>query len=198
MEQVTPEVQPEVVTEVKTEVTPEVTPEPEKVVSTNTDTKVEPEVKAEKEIMIPKERFDEVNEKYKGLASQMAEMQKAKEAMEAQLAEMKTASESTSTTIKETTEKLESQVKQYETVISEMYSTKLETVPEEYHDLIPEGSAEQKLAFINKLEQKGLLKKVKAVEIGTPLNHSANENQAERVKKMNPLQALASYYSQGK
>jgi seryl-tRNA synthetase len=192
MEHETPEVKPEAQAEVK----PEAVETDE---STNINTNVETETKAEKEIMIPKERFDEVNGKYKELSSQMKEMQKAKEAMESQLAEMKNASEKTTSSIKETAEKLETQVKQYETVMTEMFTTKLETVPDEYHDLIPEGTAEQKLAFINKLEQKGLLKKAaKQVELGTPLNHSANENQAERVKKMNPLQALASYYSQGK
>ncbi|MDF2010203.1 hypothetical protein [Priestia megaterium] len=174
--------------------------------STEVETKVEteqgvqtettPEVKTEaKPIMIPKERFDEVNGKYKELSGQLSEMQKAKEAMEQQLAEMQKANETTSSSIQQTTEKLEGQVKQYETLIGEMVTTKLQAIPEDMHDLIPEGlSTEQKLAWINKAEGKGLFKKQKTVEIGTPLNHSSEQDTTERMKKMNPLQLFASYY----
>lgn len=180
-------------------------------IETNTETKVvtetvtepvtETKVETKKDIMIPKERFDEVNGKYKELSSQVAEMQKAKEAMEAQLAEMKKASEATQSSITETTSKLEDQVKSYETLMNEMVQTKLQAIPEEMQDLIPEGlSTEQKLAWINKAEAKGLFKKEEKpkVVVGQPLNHSSEQDRAERMKKMNPLQLLASYYGDSK
>lgn len=175
----------EVETKVETEQKPEVEVTPE----------TKPETETKKDIMIPKERFDEVNGKYKELSGQLSEMQKAKEAMEQQLAEMQKANETTSSSIQQTTEKLEGQVKQYETLINEMVTTKLQAIPEDLHELIPEGlSAEQKLSWINKAEGKGLFKKQKAVEIGTPLNHSSEQETTERMKKMNPLQLFASYY----
>jgi uncharacterized coiled-coil DUF342 family protein len=183
-------------------------------VETDTETKVDSQVKDEtgvedkvetkeetkKDIMIPKERFDEVNGKYKELSAQVKAMEEAKEAMEAQLAEMKQASEQTNTSISETTEKLEGQVKQYETLLNEMVSTKLQAIPEDMQELIPEGlSTEQKLSWINKAESKGLFgKKAQQVEIGKPLNHSSEQDKAERMKKMNPLQLLASYYGDSK
>lgn len=184
-------------------------------VQTGTDTQLEGETKAdvngqtrtetstdekpESRIMIPKERFDEVNQKYKELAVQVEEMQKAKEAMEAQLQQMKQASEQTSSSIKETTEKLEGQVKQYENLMNQMLETKLQSIPEEMQELIPEGlNTEQKLAWINKAESKGLFKPKEKVVIGQPLNHSADLEQKERYKKMNPIQLLASYYGERK
>lgn len=165
-------------------------------VEENTETK--PETK--KEIMIPKERFDEVNGKYKELASQMEEMKQAKEQMEQMLAEMKEKQEGTQSTIAETTSKLEAQVQNYEAVMNELVQTKLETVPKELHELIPEGlTVEQKLSWLNKAEAKGLFKTQTAkVVVGQPLNHSSEQDKTERMKKMNPLQLLASYYGENR
>lgn len=166
-----------------------------------TDTKPEGETKTDdkKKIMIPKERFDEVNQKYKELASQLEEMKKAKEEMERQLAEMKQASEQTRITIQETTSKLEEQVKHYEALMNEMVETKLKQIPENMRDLVPEGlSIEQKLAWINKAEAKGLFKKPQQVVIGQPLNHSSEQDKVERMRKMSPLQLLSSFYASNK
>jgi septal ring factor EnvC (AmiA/AmiB activator) len=179
-------------------------PEPVKTepdVSTNTETKEEVKTEPKKDIMIPKERFDEVNGKYKELSTQIKDMQDAKAEMEKQLADMKEASEKTSTSITETTSKLEGQVKQYETLIGEMVTQKMAGIPEEMQDLIPDGlSSEQKLSWLNKAEAKGLFKKEekpKAV-IGQPLNHSSEQDKSERIKKMNPLQLFTSYYGEKK
>lgn len=189
------------------------TQELDTVVSTNTNTNTEvitepitepgtkPEVVVEtkKEVMIPKERFDEVNGKYKDLATQMEDMKKAKADMEKVLSDIQTANEVNKSTIAETTSKLEKQVQSYESIMNEMVATKLQTIPEDLHELIPEGlSLEQKLSWINKAESKGLLKKQPQVVVGQALNHSSDQDKAERIKKMNPLQALASYYSQAK
>lgn len=180
----------------------------EPVVETPTEpvTPVTPEVPAEPtpepkpEVMIPKDRFDEVNKKQKELSKQVKEMEEAKAAMAAQLEEMKKSSEETQASILETTKKLEGQVNQYETVMTELVTTKLSAIPEDMRDLIPDGlSTEQKLAWINKAESKGLFKKQQTtVAVGTPLNHSSEVDKAERVRKMNPLQALAAYYSEKK
>lgn len=153
---------------------------------------------SEKEIMIPKERFDDVNNKYKTLSAQVEKMQKDKEEMERLLQDMKQESEKTTSSIEDTTAKLETQVKQYESLMNEMVETKLKAVPEEMHDLVPDGlTVEQKLAWLNKAEAKGLFKKEQPV-IGTPLNHSAELQQKEKMKSMNPLQLLSSFYSEKK
>lgn len=194
------EVKEEVVTpEVEVTTKEEVKTEPE--VVTNTETKEEVKAEPKKDIMIPKERFDEVNGKYKELSTQIKEMQDAKAEMEKQLAEMKDASEKTSSSLQDTTSKLEGQVKQYETLMGDMVTQKLAGIPEEMHDLIPEGlSAEQKLSWLGKAEAKGLFKKEEKPKptIGQPLNHSSEQDKAERIKKMNPIQLFTSYYGEKK
>lgn len=158
---------------------------------------VAPPVEAPKEVMIPKGRFDEVNNKQKELAGELEQMKQAKLAMEKELANMKLASEGTQNSIKETTEKLQSEVEKYKTLMGEMVASKLQAIPEDMHDLVPEGlSDEQKIAWISKAEEKGLFKKQAQVVVGTPLNHSSNTE--EKVQKMNPLQALVSFYSGSK
>lgn len=186
-EEVSPEAIPstEPGTEVKPEVKEEVKPE----------VKGNPEPETKKDIMIPKERFDEVNGKYKELAGQLEQMQKDKEDMEKLVSSLKESSDASTSSVKETAEKLEGQVKKYESLIENMVEAKVKTIPEEYTELIPEGlSSEQKLAWITKAEEKGLFKKEK-VKIGEPLNHSSDQEQSEKIKKMNPLQLFASYYS---
>lgn len=173
-------------------VTSVVTPEPPV-------TPVTPVVEPEKEIMIPKTRFDEVNSKHKELAGQLATMEASKLAMEKEIADMKLASEGTQTSIKETTEKLTSEVEKYKTLVGEMVASKLQAIPEDMQDLVPtELSDEQKIAWISKAEEKGLFKKQAQVVVGTPLNHSSNADALDKVQKMNPLQALVSFYSGSK
>src|SRR5690606_6377506 len=130
-----------------------------------------------KEIMIPKERFDEVNVKYKEVAGQLTELQKAKQDMEAQLEEIKKAEEAKKASVAEVTTKLEEQVKSYQSVIESMVEAKIQTIPEDMQDLIPEGlTTEQRLSWLNKADEKGLFKKkVAQVEIGKPLNHSSEQ-----------------------
>lgn len=151
--------------------------------------------KADKDIMIPKERFDEVNNKYKELSNQMKAMEEAKNSMEKQIAEMKESNTANSTEVDETTKKLEGQVEQYESVMNELIDTKMQAIPEEMQDLIPDGlSVEQRLSWINKAEEKGLFRKQNNVVVGQPLNHSSEQEKAEKLSKMNPRQLFASVY----
>lgn len=160
----------------------------------------EVQVEPKKEIMIPKERFDEVNGKYKELATQMEELKQAKAEVDRLLEDMKQQQEGTQTTLAENTSKLEAQVQSYETLMNEMVETKLQALPTELHELVPEGlTIEQKLSWINKAEAKGLFKKqTQQVVVGQPLNHSSEHDKVERMRKMNPLQLLTSYYGESR
>lgn len=163
------------------------------------DTKQNPEVTNEKEVkettqepkdktlqekdhMIPKTRFDEINAKYKELADKVAEYEKAKAEEERvkaeELGEFEKLYKTTQKdldTIRENSSKAEERATQLESVINELVENKLNNVPEEYRDLIPEGiSAEEKLKWISKAESKGLFKKSAGnVEIGKPMNGQA-------------------------
>jgi len=133
------------------------------------------------EIMIPKTRFDEINNKYKELADKVAEFEQAK-AEEAkkkaeELGEFEKLYKSTAQDLegyKAKTTQAEDRAKQLENVVNELVENKLRDIPEDYKELIPEGmSAEEKLAWISKAESKGLFKKSADVEIGKPMNNGA-------------------------
>lgn len=66
-------------------------------------------------------------------------------------------------------------IKEYEDLINKMVETKMEQVPEDYKDLIPDNlDLKGKLSWLEKAEAKGLFtkeeKKKPNVEIGKPLN----------------------------
>jgi ribonucleoside-triphosphate reductase len=134
------------------------------------------------EIMIPKTRFDEINKKYKDLADKVAEFEKVKQETEKkkaeELGEFEKLYKETSKEIdgyKSKSTQAEERAKHLETVVNELIENKLKDVPDEFKELIPDGmSAEEKLAWINKAESKGLFKKATGtVEIGKPMNFGA-------------------------
>jgi len=182
-------------TETKVEVNEQVETEP----STKEEVKTESKENNKDDIMIPKKRFDEINNKYKQLAQQIKDLkneQKPEPEVKEEVKEEPTAKEEV---VNPKLEALEKQVEGFQTVIKEMYDSKLKSVPEEMQELIPEGlTVEQKLSWINKAEEKGLFKKQTNVVIGQPLNHSSEQEKKERIKKLNPLQLLSSYYGESK
>lgn len=182
----------EVITETETKDGAEITSE--------VKAEVVDEVKTEKEIMIPKERFDEVNDKYKELAGQFDEIKGLKEKLEAQVGTLTTETTGTKSAVDETNSKLEKQVEKYDALLGTMYSEKLKTVPEDFHEIIPQSlTTEEKLSWITKAEEKGLFgKKEVTVTVGQPLNHSAEQSTKEAQKRMNPIQLLANYYGVSK
>ena len=152
------------------------------------------------ENMIPKSRFDEINSKYKEMMEKFEAMESEKsKAEQERLAKEKEEAEKRGEfeklyrekeaevegllTFKERAEALES-------VINEMVDTKLATIPEDYHDLIPANlTAEQKLSWINKAESKGMFK-VAGEE--TTIGESTNrKNDTKRdVSKMSAMEKL--------
>ncbi len=183
-------------TETKTE--PEVKVDEQIQTETKTEEPVKTETKDEKEIMIPKERFDEVNNKYKGLQKELddlkAEAQKPKEEKKEEKVEKEPDAEPE---VNPQIEALQKQLQEFQGVVDGMVTQKTESIPEEMRDLIPEGlTAQQKLDWINKAEEKGLFKKQSNVTVGQPLNHSSEQETTEKMGKMNPLQLFASYYTQ--
>lgn len=167
----------------------------------NTDNGVEDNTDKDTNIMIPKHRFDEVNNNYKALKQEVENLKNASKKEEPEQVKEEVKQETKQEVQEDKTspeiEALEEKVKQFETVIDSMVTSKVQTIPEDYRELIPEGlTSEQKLNWINKAEEKGLFKEKEKpkVTIGQPLNHSANQKQETDAKKMNPIQLFASYY----
>lgn len=78
-------------------------------------------------------------------------------------------------TLKKDIESRDLKITQYEELITKLVETKLEQIPEEYKELIPDNlELTQKLSWLEKAEAKGLFnkeeKKKPNVEIGKPMN----------------------------
>lgn len=168
----------------------------------NTDNK---KADKDKEIMIPKSRFDEVNNAYKELKAKLAELEETQKKKEQEEAEKRGEFESLYNQTKADLEKVtqnykttQKRVEVLEGVINELLEAKLENIDEKYHDLIPENlTPEQKLAWVVKAEKKGLFGNTNAeIPLGEPTNPKAKEE--VNVDKMNPLQLLLTGYSKRK
>ena len=168
----------------------------------NTDNK---KADKNKEIMIPKSRFDEVNNAYKELKAKLAELEETHKKKEQEEAEKRGEFESLYNQTKADLEKVtqnykttQKRVEVLEGVINELLEAKLENIDEKYHDLIPENlTPEQKLAWVVKAEKKGLFGNTNAeIPLGEPTNPKAKEE--VNVDKMNPLQLLLAGYSKRK
>jgi hypothetical protein len=116
------------------------------------------------EHMLPKSRFDEINNKYHELQAQFDAIVKEKQEKELEVKKKKgefeelynTAQqelETYKTNSKQTSERVE----QLEGIIQTLVDTELEAVPENFRDLVPENmTPEQKLSWITNAKKKGL------------------------------------------
>lgn len=154
-----------------------------------------PEPEAPKETMIPKNRFDEVNARYKEMADKVAlyEATQAKAKAEAEAKELEAKKEQGKfeelyTGLQkelETYKAYESRTTELESLINSMVESKLETVPKDMVDLIPTNlTVEAKLDWLNKAESKGLFGKAtpEPKEIGKPSNKSNEAPKVEATK----------------
>lgn len=150
--------------------------------------------------MIPKSRFDEVNSKYKELSSQLAEFQKAEAERQAKAEEEKRKQAEEQGKYQELYTNLQKELEQKQTRVSRadeleklvesMVNTKMEKVPKDLADLVPENlSPEQKLTWLNKAEEKGLFATKEVKEIGKPSNKTPKEQKVD-TKKLSPLDKI--------
>ncbi|TYS60478.1 hypothetical protein FZC76_21650 [Sutcliffiella horikoshii] len=153
-----------------------------------------------KEHMIPKSRFDEINNNYKTAKEQLDKLLEEKKEQERLSAEQQGEFEklykqasSELETFKNQHSTAETRAKALEGVITNMLEAKLTSIPEEFHDLIPDNlSPEQKLDWIGKAEQKGFFGK----EQEQPLGGSTNPPKATgELENLNTFQLLQAGYS---
>ena len=152
------------------------------------------------EVMIPKHRFDEVNNKYKevkaqldAILAQQAEAERKAQEEQGKFKELYEQTTNELTSFKSKFEQIEARAKQLESVIQSLLETKLSAIDEQYHDLIPDNlSPEEKLAWINKAEQKGLFAKKEK----TPIGEGTNPSQAQTIdlNSLSPIQLLKAGY----
>jgi len=95
-------------------------------------------------------------------------------------------------------ETLTNHVTELEAVVSKLIETKLAGIPEEYHDLMPEGNSIKKLEWIAKAEEKGLIPKKKSnpnIEIGKPLKTNDTKGSNAKPEKVSTQQKLSNFFS---
>lgn len=162
----------------------EETKEPEKVTN---ETKVEePEKKVEEKKV---EKPEEATVDVETLKNELAEANKKAEEVQGLTVEIEN--------LKKESESKDSTIKEYEELIGKMVETKLEQVPAEFKELIPDNlDLKQKLSWLEKAEAKGLFtkeeKKKPNVEIGKPMNI---ETPVVDTSKMTAGQLLRMAYS---
>ena len=153
----------------------------------NTDNK-DGQDKSSAEHMIPKSRFDEVNQKFKDLQAKLDEFtnekvkaeKKAKEE-QGKYEELYKATNDELTKFKDDHKNASQRVTQLETVINTLLETRLANVPEEFRDLVPGNlNPEAKLEWLTAAEAKGLFKSVSQKKT-EPIGESTNP--AGRVKQ---------------
>jgi hypothetical protein len=158
------------------------------------------EAKQPTDHMIPKSRFDEVNQKFKDVQAKLdailAEKQETERKAQEEQGKYQELYENTSkefTQVKTQYESVETRAKELEGVINGLLETKLSTIPEDYHDLIPGNlTPEQKLDWINKAETKGLFGKREQKPIGEASNPS--HAQSFDLNTLSPVQLLKAGY----
>lgn len=162
----------------------EETKEPEKV--TNETKAEEPEKKVEEKKV---EKPEEATVDVETLKNELAEANKKAEEVQGLTVEIEN--------LKKESESKDSTIKEYEELIGKMVETKLEQVPAEFKELIPDNlDLKQKLSWLEKAESKGLFtkeeKKKPNVEIGKPMNI---ETPVVDTSKMTAGQLLRMAYS---
>lgn len=156
------------------------------------------------EHMIPKTRFDEVNTELKDLKAQLESFTAAKakdeKAKAEKLGEFEQLYRTADGQVKELTTKHESasqRVTALEGILGGMLETKMSAIPEEFHELIPEGmSLEQKLSWLDKAQAKGMFKKQEDVVIGEATSRKAEPK--VDTKTMSPIEKILASYSKQK
>lgn len=155
--------------------------EPEKKVEAK-----EPEKRAEEKKV---EKPEEATVDVEVLKNELAEANKRAEEVQGLTVEIEN--------LKKESEAKDSTIKEYEELIGKMVETKLEQVPAEFKELIPDNlDLKQKLSWLEKAEAKGLFtkeeKKKPNVEIGKPMNI---ETPVVDTSKMTAGQLLRMAYS---
>lgn len=156
--------------------------------STNTENqKDEP-----KETMIPKKRFDDVNNRLKALDTDYKNRQAEYDELVKQMEEGETSKKQ----LEETIEAGNKRVEALEGVLKTMLDAELEQIDEEYRELVPaDKPIEEQLEWLAKAKAKGLFgSRGMEFEIGQMTNPQRGSRKAT-TENMNPLQLLTMGYS---
>ena len=137
--------------------------------------------------MIPKSRFDEINEKYKnsqkeleGFKKQQEDADKKRKEEQGKFEELYQTASTDLENSKNVITTQEERIGVLEGVINGLLETKLTNIPKDLHDLIPNNlTPEAKLEWLNKAEQKGLF----GSKVNEPVGELTNGNSKVGITK---------------
>lgn len=164
----------------------------------------------DKDKMIPKSRFDEVNNKYKEMQKQLdALLADKKKADDEKVKADKKAKEEAGkfeelykTTageldkFKVESETSKTRIGELEAVINGLLEAKMAGIPEEFHDIIPSNlTPEAKLAWVTTAEGKGLFGSAQQKK-NEPVGKATNPNQQQTtdLNSLSPIELLRAGY----
>lgn len=133
-----------------------------------------------KEHMIPKSRFDEVNNKFKDMQTQLNTLLNEKQEAEqkqkeesGQFQELYQTQKTEFDTVKQSVTQLETRNQELEAVVGNLLESKLKDVPETLHKLIPSNySVVEKLNWLIEAESTGVF----GTKVNTPIGEQTNGN----------------------
>jgi len=156
--------------EITAEVETETVDSTDEVVNTDTtedvEAKVVDEAEPEEGKAVPYKRFKDINDKYKAVKAEL-EALKGDTSQQTNEAETETTEVvETEDIVTDTTIPADDKVSRYEAVFNQMFTSKMEQVPEAYRDLIPEGDDLAKMSWIESAISKGLFTVEKPKDFG--------------------------------
>lgn len=151
-------------------------------------------VEETKEVLPVEPKAEPVKEEVKEITKETDQSAKWLDSLKAKDSEItdlngKYAAEQNSTkTYKENAERLEA-------VIKTMVDSKIESIPEEYKGLIPEGNPEAQLAWLTKATETGLFNKKTNPELEIGRTLSTDKKQPESTRPLTTQQKMANHFS---
>lgn len=131
---------------------------------------------------IPYERFKTVNDNYKEVKKQLDALVKQQEQVELETKEKQGEFETLYNELKEKHEPISNEFQLYKDTFQEILKAKLETVPENMRDLIPQGNELEQLKWIENATAKGLFNKGNPQSFGNGGTNpdTSNENKTNK------------------
>ncbi|MEB1806604.1 MAG: hypothetical protein LPK26_04725 [Bacillaceae bacterium] len=139
---------------------------------------------------IPYDRFQSVVQEKNQYKQQLENLLKQQQDDETEAKKKQGEFESLYNDLKSKHDPLSEQFKQYQETFKSILTTKLEAVPEEFKDLIPQGNELEQLKWLENAESKGLFKKDNPQSFG---NNGDNPNNQDNKQKKGFLKSLSRF-----
>ncbi|MFB4472148.1 hypothetical protein ACDI16_04225 [Oceanobacillus caeni] len=142
---------------------------------------------------IPYSRFKEVNDNYKTVKTQLDKLLQKQQQDDEDAKKKQGEFESLYNDLKSKYDPLEGEINQYRETFKTILSNKLEEVPEEFRELIPQGTEIEQLNWLENAQSKGLFKKNGVQSFGNKGNNpndSSTEVTKEEFDKMKYTERL--------